>query len=189
MIEKLLRYPNVPSPYLGESRPVDNTVAKTSFQALLPRSEAPTPPPQLKSVSQHLQLSVQVRTQDSKPKLLPQNDPTHKLASQLSNAVKDYAVNHPLQSKYSDAYLQELLLLHALTRSVRQKPPELLVPSQSALLSYVPLEKTWHKDKSDPKQLKVGGRAFVHFHFAWEDENASDSDDSEGSLGSSARSS
>jgi len=183
MIEKLLRYPNMPSPYLGESRPVEPSVTKASFQALVKAPSLSPAPAPLKSASQHLQISIQARSQvDGQNTLTPQHDPSNKLQQQLSQTVRNHVLNHPVQTKYSEAYIQELMLLHTLTRVARQqRPPEMLIPSQSAMLSSVPVEKSWRKDKPNPNQLKVGGRAFVHFRFAWEDEFAPDSEPPEDS--------
>lgn len=177
LIQKLLRYPNVPGPYLGPSRAAEADTGRVSFQALI-RPLEPPPPIELKSLSQHLELSIRVRqVQGQQPKVAPQYQPNSKTISQLSNTVQSQLLQHPVDSRCSDAYLQELLLLLALRHaSGHHKAPEQLIPSPFAILSYVPITSPLRRDKADPKKLKVGGKPFVHFRFAWEDEDFSDSE-------------
>lgn len=175
LIEKLLGTQTIQGPYLGETRALATpTPALTNgFQSLLaPQPAAPAP---LQSLGMQLQLNVPL-LQPAQPQLPPAGwIPQLPIAirNQLSPATLLQIQQHPLESRF-DIALQDWLLLDMLRRQGgRRRVPDQLQPSAFAQLSWVPLEKPFLKLAASRRKLRVHGIAFLHFRFAWEEDDGS----------------
>ncbi len=171
MIEKLLRFQTIPGPYLGENRLVPTATVTQSFQVLV-NKPAPAAPPVLQSITQHLQLNVQL-----KPAGAQTPAPSHLLVSplqimpspKLSPITSAQLQQHPV-SCFLDPHIEELLLLEAFKRQGRKRQLDQLVPSPNAQLSFLAIERPFSRTAASRRKLAIQGLSFMRFRFVWEDD-------------------
>ena len=159
---------HVSPPFLGASSTQGNSVIPVFKAALTP--PPPPLPTVLKSLNQQLSLNVQ-----QKMPLVSPPSPALK-PSQMSNKLHATTLqtlsHHPVKSPYIGINAQEMLLLLALkSRYVgpQGEPRTTLVPSQTALLSFMPTDIRFRHSILKRSPAKVNGHLFLHFQFNWED--------------------
>lgn len=176
MIEKLLRFQTIPGPYLGPARPLPpmEQAAPARFQHWL-QNPIPTAQPvlPLKSVSQHLQLNLRPAAQPGQYQL--QHMPLQSLST-LSQTVQQQLQQHPARSQSLEAWLQaSLLLLCFKSPKNKRPPPELLQPGPFAMLSALPTERSYARERLRLRRSSLTGRHFWDFALTWEREPAAES--------------
>lgn len=175
MIEPLLLYPPMPTPYLGPA-PAAAQGPNSAFQALLqPAAPQPVAPQPLQSAAQQLNISFQAQqsrslTQPANPQMIQQ------LSQQLSQTTQQQLLRHPVQSLPTLSEY-DLLLLLALQGQKRVRKQDQPVPSNFAMLSFLPVERPYLRSLPRRKKLQIAGIPFMHFQFFdWENETATDSE-------------
>lgn len=179
MIEKLLRFQTIPGPYLGENRLVPTATVTQSFQVLV-NKPTPAAPAVLQSISQHLQLNVQL-----KPAGVQTPAPSNLLVSplqimpspKLSPITSAQLQQHPV-SCFLDPHIEELLLLEAFKRQGRKRQLDQLVPSPNAQLSFLAIERPFSRTGASRRKLAIQGLSFMRFRFVWEDDDEASQQDS-----------
>lgn len=172
LIEKLLRFQTINGPYLGENRPLQAVPVGQNFQALIAKP-APTMPAVLQSASQQLQINIQVKASIT-PAPAPSTmlvSPLQIMASPKLNAVTINQIQqHPVTSQL-ELNPELLLLLEAFKRQGRKRPPEQLIPSPNAQLSFLAIERPFIRSGVARRKLSVQGLNFLRFKFVWEDDD------------------
>lgn len=160
----------LPAPYLGPSKLVE--LPAQNFRSVtqqLTQQAAPASTP-LQSASQHLQIQVKNQAQLTQNQAQQKfNHSVKQLAKQLSQTTRAHLQQHPVRVKILELNLQELLLLSALRAKGQAKAADQLVPSQFAMLSSVPIERSFLRTLPKKREIFSSGRYFMNFRFVWED--------------------
>lgn len=173
MIERILLYPPMPVPYLGEARGAE-AVARSSptpdFHALT-QTQIVSEKITLQSTAQHLKITIQTQTQTVRNPALQKLDQLSQQTSQLSQTTQAQIQKHPVYLPHTLSEQEYLLLLALRGTNHKNKPAEQLVPSPFAMLSFIETERRYLKTLPKSRKLNIAGVPYMHFHFFdWENE-------------------